>query len=307
MDPVPIGTDTGARAVLELIYRLKVRDVMTADVVTAPPQASMRELQRLMRENSITGLPIVKGRLLSGIVSIDDIIQALDGGRMEEPASSMMSRDVIVLEDDMPLTFAISYLNRYGFGRFPVVDRERAVVGIVTATDIVRRLLVEMNREVERLEEELCSRSAPGDGRARLSFPTVRHGFQNAGRASAEFKKALKELGIDAGVARRAAVAAYELELNQVIHSEGGSISMEAGEGRIEIVARDSGPGIPDTEAALREGFSTADEWVRSLGFGAGMGLPNAKRVADEFDLDSGPGRGTAVRVVIFYNTGSPA
>jgi anti-sigma regulatory factor (Ser/Thr protein kinase) len=100
---------------------------------------------------------------------------------------------------------------------------------------------------------------------------------------------------------RRAAVASYELELNQVIHSEGGSISCVAGAGRIELAAEDRGPGIPDVEAAMTEGFSTANEWIRSLGFGAGMGLPNAKRVSDDFAIDSGPGRGTRVRVVINY------
>jgi anti-sigma regulatory factor (Ser/Thr protein kinase) len=135
----------------------------------------------------------------------------------------------------------------------------------------------------------------------RLSFQVTRFDFENAGKASAEFKKALKGLGIEAGIVRRAAVASYELELNEVIHSEGGAIACDAGEGRIEIRAEDRGPGIPDLEAAMTEGFSTANEWIRSLGFGAGMGLANAKRVSDEFGIDSGPGRGTKVRVLIRY------
>jgi anti-sigma regulatory factor (Ser/Thr protein kinase) len=74
-----------------------------------------------------------------------------------------------------------------------------------------------------------------------------------------------------------------------------------AGDGRIEITAEDRGPGIPDVSAAMTEGFSTANEWIRSLGFGAGMGLPNSKRVSDDFHIDSGPGRGTRVRVLIRY------
>jgi anti-sigma regulatory factor (Ser/Thr protein kinase) len=96
-------------------------------------------------------------------------------------------------------------------------------------------------------------------------------------------------------------VASYELELNEVIHSDGGTIACSAGGGRIEICAEDRGPGIPDVAAAMTEGFSTSNEWIRSLGFGAGMGLPNAKRVSDDFHIDSGPGRGTQVRVLIRY------
>jgi len=88
--------------------------------------------------------------------------------------------------------------------------------------------------------------------------------------------------------------------MNQIIHSYGGTIECVISGSRIEIVAADGGPGIPDLEAALKEGFSTADEWIRSLGFGAGMGLPNAKRSADEFFIDSGAGRGTTVQVVLY-------
>jgi anti-sigma regulatory factor (Ser/Thr protein kinase) len=109
---------------------------------------------------------------------------------------------------------------------------------------------------------------------------------------------------MDPQVVRRAAVASYELELNIVIHSTGGSISCLIAGDRLEILAEDEGPGIPNLEEALREGFSTANPWVRSLGFGAGMGLPNVKRVSDEFFIDSGPGRGTKVRALIALKQG---
>ena len=307
MSSVPISPDASPQAVLELIYRLKVRDAMSSPVITATSGDSLRTVQYRMRDNGITGIPIVgtEGRLL-GLVSVGDIIEALDKGRIEKQAEEVMTRTVISLEDDMPLAFAITYFNRYKFGRFPVLDKTGSLVGMVCASDIVRRLLVAMNEEVARLEERLAERHAaellPKDeGKTRLSFPIVRIGFENAGKASAEFKKALKARGIDPAIVRRAAVASYELELNEVIHSEGGTISCTVGGGRIEIVAEDRGPGIPDLAAAMREGFSTANEWIRTLGFGAGMGLPNAKRVSDEFELDSGPGRGTIVRVAIVY------
>jgi CBS domain-containing protein len=309
MAPLPISPETGPQAVLEILYSLKVRDAMSSPVISAGPGDSMREVQYLMRDNGITGVPIVEGGRLVGLVSMGLVIEALDSGRIGQAAGELMTRMVISLEDDMPLAFATTYFNRYSFGRFPVLDRDGALVGIVCASDIIRALLVAMNKEVERLEERLSAAASasdaaserPADGMVRLSFQVTRFDFENAGKASAELKKALKGLGIEAGIVRRAAVASYELELNQVIHSEGGALAFAAGRGRIEISAEDRGPGIPDVEAAMTEGYSTANEWIRSLGFGAGMGLPNAKRVSDDFHIESGPGRGTKVRVLIRY------
>lgn len=305
MPPLPFTPETGPQAVLELIYRLKVRDAMSSPVITASPDDSMRDVQYCMRDNGITGVPIVEGERLVGLVSMSLVFEALDSGRIEEKAGSLMTRTVISLEDDMPLSFATTYFNRYKYGRFPVLDRDARLVGIICASDIIRCLLVALNQEVAMLEERLSraagNDAAPGDGEINLSFAVARFDFENAGKASAQIKKALVSLGVGAAVARKAAVACYELELNQAIHSEGGTVSCVAGGGRIEIVAEDRGPGIPDVEAAMTEGYSTANEWIRSLGFGAGMGLPNAKRVSDDFSIDSGPGRGTRVRATILY------
>lgn len=298
MDAIPINTDTSPQVILELIYRLKVKNVMTPNPVTAAPGDSLRSIQVAMRERRFSGVPIVEGERLVGIVSIGDILVALDGGWIEEKAEDRMIRSVIVLEDDMPLTFAITYHQRYRYGRFPVLDKSGRLVGILTPTDIIRSLLVEMNREVERLESRLKDGSSlPGDGKLRLVFSTVHFDFENAGRASAAIKKALKERSIDPSIIRRVAIASYELELNQVIHSNGGTISFTLEPGHIEVLAQDGGPGIEDLDEALREGYSTADEWIRSLGFGAGMGLPNTRRSADEFSIESALGRGTTVRV----------
>ncbi|MBN2875544.1 MAG: CBS domain-containing protein [Spirochaetales bacterium] len=306
MDSFPIDTDGGPQVVLELIYRLKVKDVMQADLVVASPQDSLRAVQTKMRDRRITGVPIVEGDRLVGIVSIGDIIEALDGGWMNDTAASRMASSLIVLEDDMPLSFAITYFNRYGYRRFPVLDRDRRLCGIVTAADVLRALLLEMNREVERLERGLAARSeenqaAEATETLHMSFASRHFDFETAGRASAELKKRLKTFGIDPATIRRAAIASYELEMNQVIHAEGGIMEFTVADGEVSIVASDTGPGIPDVEAALAEGFSTANEWVRSLGFGAGLGLPNAKRSSDEFAISSQPGVGTTVRALIRF------
>ncbi len=306
MPELPISAEAGPAVVLELIYRLKIRDVMTSPTITASPGETMRTIQYRLRDNGITGLPVVDDdQRLLGIVAMEDVISALDGGRIGDRVDALMTKQVIALEDDMPLAFAVTYFNRYSYGRFPVLDRDHYLVGVVSASDIIRALLVAMNAEVQRLEEVLAERHAddapPAEGEQRLSFPIMRLDFENAGKASTEIKKLLKAHGIDAATVRRAAVASYELELNEVIHSEGGTLSCNLRDGVIEIIAEDLGPGIADVEVAMREGYSTASEWIRSLGFGAGMGLPNAKRVSDEFSIDSAPGRGTVVKVAIAY------
>lgn len=297
--PIPIDTDQPSPIITELIYRLKVRDVMTRDIKTCSVTDTMREAQRTMKANGVTGVPIVDAARLQGIVSMDDVIRALDDGRIDLPVPHYMSRNVIVLEDDMPLSFAIQYLEKYQFGRFPVLDSRKALVGIITSRDIIIALLLEINKEVQRFEEQ--TRQAETSGRGfRLEYTTRTFDFEMAGRLSTETKKLLKERSLPSKVIRRVAVATYELEMNQVVHSKGGTVCVtyDPSSNRVSILAQDTGPGIEDVDAALHEGFSTANEWIRSLGFGAGMGLPNTRRVSDAFDIESGP-EGTNVSVMI--------
>lgn len=121
--------------------------------------------------------------------------------------------------------------------------------------------------------------------------------FQTAGDASASIKRKLKQLGVDSAVLRRVAVASYEAELNLIIHSLGGELTMEMDPERILLISKDVGPGIADLDKAMQEGFSTASEEARVLGFGAGMGLPNMRRNADSFAIESELGRGTTIQM----------
>lgn len=306
MQGIPLATEDSPRFFLELLYRLKIRDAMTRDLVTASRRDSLRHVQQQMKENGITGVPITEGNRLVGIVSVDDIIRALDEGYIDEPVEGRMSRNLIVLEDDMPLSFGISYMEKYRFGRFPVLNREKALVGIITSRDVIVALLLELNREVEKLEREVQpQQDADTDGAIRKEFATRRFDFENAGKPSSEVKALLKERGVDPKTIRRVAIATYELEMNQVVHSYGGRLIVRIDESAARIEATDTGPGIENVDQALTEGFSTATEWVRSLGFGAGMGLPNTKRVADEFAIQSGP-QGTSVRVVVHLRADAP-
>lgn len=126
-------------------------------------------------------------------------------------------------------------------------------------------------------------------------YPISAGAYETAGEASASIKRKLKQLGIDSSVLRRISVASYEVELNLVIHSMGGTLTLAVDPEQIMLISKDVGPGIPDITRAMTEGYSTANEEARSLGFGAGMGLPNMKRNASTFDIQSQLGVGTSI------------
>ena len=119
--------------------------------------------------------------------------------------------------------------------------------------------------------------------------------FSNAGEASAALKKSLKQMGFSPDVIRRVSIAMYEGEINMVIHADGGVVDVEVGDEEITMILADRGPGIADVEKAMQEGFSTARDNIRSLGFGAGMGLPNMKKYTDDMKIETEVGVGTTV------------
>lgn len=119
--------------------------------------------------------------------------------------------------------------------------------------------------------------------------------FTRAGEASSSVKNKLKMLGVSSEAIRKTAIAMYEGEINMVIHADGGTITVTISDTDITMILADKGPGIPDIDQAMQEGFSTAREEVRSLGFGAGMGLPNMKRYSDEMHIDTVVGQGTTI------------
>ena len=119
--------------------------------------------------------------------------------------------------------------------------------------------------------------------------------FVAAGEASGKIKRMLKKLGVNINVVRRVSIACYEAEINLVIHSRGGKILLEVDEDKLTLITRDVGPGIPDIPLAMREGYSTASDDVRMMGFGAGMGLSNMARNSDRFHIESQVGVGTEI------------
>jgi anti-sigma regulatory factor (Ser/Thr protein kinase) len=129
-------------------------------------------------------------------------------------------------------------------------------------------------------------------------FSVKRGDFANAGEASVEIKNILKEVGYDPEIIRRVAIASYEAEMNVVMYSEGGEMDLSVQSDIITLVVEDGGPGIPDVDLAMQEGYSTASEEMREMGFGAGMGLPNIKKNADVFKLISEIDLGTRLELI---------
>jgi anti-sigma regulatory factor (Ser/Thr protein kinase) len=131
-------------------------------------------------------------------------------------------------------------------------------------------------------------------------FQIVGGDFTNAGTASSEIKVTLRRLNITQEIARRVGIAAFEAEMNVIIHAVAGTLHYLITGDKISIIVTDMGPGIEDVELAMQEGYSTAPEWVKEMGWGAGMGLPNIKKNADEFKIDSVVGEGTTIEIIIY-------
>ncbi len=136
-----------------------------------------------------------------------------------------------------------------------------------------------------------------------LEYNVTKEDFTRAGEASSDVKKYLKQIGVSPEAVRKVAIAMYEGEINMFIHAKGGKITVKISQDEINILLDDVGPGIPDIDLAMQAGYSTAPENVRSLGFGAGMGLPNMKKYSDEMRIETKLGVGTKVYIKVKVNS----
>jgi serine/threonine-protein kinase RsbT len=132
-----------------------------------------------------------------------------------------------------------------------------------------------------------------------LTYDISADDFTRAGEASSDVKRKLKQMGVSPEAVRKVAIAMYEGEINMVIHAKGGKITVEITPEQIKMILADVGPGIPDVELAMQAGYSTAPDEIRSLGFGAGMGLPNMKKYSDDMYIDTRLGQGTTITMIV--------
>ena len=306
MEPVLSAGDARKITIAQvLVYELRVRDAMSHPPITALPSDSLRTIQKLMKQHQISGVPIQLGAKLLGIVSIEDIITALDEGHIDDLAEHWMAHGVITIRDHFSLVRAVAEFERHGFGRFPVVDSADRLVGVLTRGDITNCLMHQLEKRAEEAiafeAASLAARSSDELARRIVIRAQVRTGdYDSAGKVSQRLRQVLRERGIDPDVRRRAAIVVYEAETNIIIHSLGGEITVAVDPDKVVVDANDTGPGIEDVNQAMQEGWSTAGRLPRELGFGAGMGLPNMKKCSDVFEINSSNGQKTVVHSEVF-------
>ncbi len=304
--------DNKISKIQELVYEIRVSDVMKRDVITVGPDTPMSRLREILRDKRVSGTPVVEDGRLVGIISIEDFIKWLADREPDCPICEKMSKNVQTLYADEPLTKAVNKFEKYGFGRFAVIDHQNnRLLGIITKGVIVEGLLKKL--EIDRHKEEEIYRHRIKHffedilaDKVSLFFQynVLGRDFKRAGESSSRLKTTLQRLGLDPQVIRRVAIATYEAEMNLIIYADIGHIYARVEPHQILIRVKDSGPGIPDIEKALQPGYSTAPDWVRELGFGAGMGLVNIRKCASKMGLRSTVGKGTHLQIYISIENG---
>jgi len=291
----------------ELIYELPIERVMKKDVVRVSPETSMTELKEVLKVNRISGVPVLDGSQLVGIISIEDLIKALVEGDVQAPVGKRMTTRMITVRENESVVEAVKKFAQFKVGRLLVVNDQGQLTGILTGGDITRGLLEAISldyhaEEISRYRAKHIFEDITSDQTSLILRYKV-HGkdFKKGGNASSKIKRALGRLGGIPEEIRRVAICAYEAEMNLIIHADdGGELIAEMRPDVIRIRAIDRGPGIPDVDQAMSPGFSTAPNWIRELGFGAGMGLMNIKKCADSMRLESTLGMGTELEIVVY-------
>jgi len=293
----------------ELIYRIKIMETMTKELIYFQKNTTFREIQLKLKEKKISGVPILDTQKnIIGIVSTDDVITAFDKKYIDEDIDKYMTQEVITVPQNFSIVSALQKFEKYSIGRLPVTEflHSKKIVGIITLSDILKKLLEVTQSIAGKIENEESKNSKISSDFIKnapkkfFRFEGNGDDFNCAGKVASITKKYFIELGIDKEIVRRIAIICYEAEMNICIHSLGGIITIEIDdENNAIICARDNGPGIPDINLALTPGFTTASEKVRALGFGAGMGLPNIKNFADKFEIRSSLESGTQLKAII--------
>ena len=285
---------------------------MHTAIVTVEPSMPVSSLREILRDNRISGTPVVENGKLVGMISIEDFIRWLTDGAPECRVDERMTRDVVTVNEDEPLVVAVNKLERFGFGRLPVVERETGELrGILTKGDSIDGLLRKLDIDFREAEVRSArSRHIFEDIVADGCFLVVEYEVAGgdaspAGASASGLKTSLLQLGISPQKVRRAAIATYEAEMNLIFYADGGRITATITPASIRMEVVDEGPGIADVEKAMQPGFSTAPDWVRELGFGAGMGLVNIKECSDRMHVDSTVGKGTRLTIEIFLEGSS--
>ncbi len=303
---------TEVTRIQELIYELAINRVMTKAVISVSPDTTVWQLKEILRLNRISGTPVVEDGRLVGIISIEDLIKSLEQGDTQVHVREKMTTRLVTVHAEESVIEAVKKFARYQVRRLPVINDKGELIGILTNGDITRGVLeaigVNGPSDDRRLSKKQIFEQILSDQTSvMLRYVVKAQDFKGGGHASSRLKLTLDRMGVSRQVLRRLAIATYEAEMNLIIHTQrGGELIATVQPEKIEVVAVDSGPGIPDIEQAMTPGYSTAPHWIHELGFGAGMGLVNIKKCADEMKLESELGIGTRLSFAIYPRLHTP-
>ena len=296
----------------ELIYELKIESVMERELVGIAPDMTVMEAKDLMLQHQLNGLPVMEEQKLLGFITIADVIACLEKQFYDcRVREKMTGPPFISVYADESIVHALNKLSQSNKRRVLVFDHNENFVGIITAGDITTALLKAINlgfrqEEISQYRASHVFQDIESDETSLvLRYHVTARDFTHGGEASSKIKRAMQRLGANPQDVRKVAIAIYEAEMNLIIHTtNGGNIIAEFTPKKVTMTVSDEGPGIPDIAKAMEEGYSTSSMTIKSLGFGAGMGLPNIKRCMNEMKLESvvgeGPGKGTVLTMVLY-------
>jgi CBS domain-containing protein/anti-sigma regulatory factor (Ser/Thr protein kinase) len=293
---------------------IKAGEIMSSNVVEISSEKKIAHAKELMKIKKISGIPVVDDKKqLVGIISIEDIIHALEFNKINDPIRKIMSTQVVTIHRDDSLAQVVDKFENYKYGRFPVVDDEKRVCGIISKEDILHGILEKFNliyihdrKRTSTLNTEYSAITGEKltAEEANFHYPIDGNDIDAAGTGAALLKQFLSGKNFNSDIVRRVGVATYEAETNVVIHSRGqGDIYFFQDEDRFIVRVVDNGVGIEDLDKAMKEGYSTAPDYIRERGFGAGMGIANMKRFADKLVIISEKNAGTQVEMIFYLPT----
>ena len=294
-----------SQSVTERIYEIRVEKIMKTNIARVTPDTMMSDLKDAIKENNYACIPVLDGEKLIGQISIAEYVDWLTSDRKDVPIGEIMNTEYKTLHIDEPVITAIRELDQSGLRGLSVVDQStKKFLGLICRCTMMEGVLAELDvsdkkekseHKIDCLLKNIESESAV----MTLTYNVEEKSLEYGGEISSSIRADLYKLGLPRSIIRRTAIAAYEAEMNLLSYAGGGVFTLVLKADSLNMKIEDSGPGIPDVEKAMEPGYSTAPDWVRELGFGAGMGLQNIKNCSDNFIINSTVGKGTILNIDI--------
>ncbi len=295
-----------SQSVIERIYEIRVEKIMRTDVARVEPETMMSNLKGVVKENNYACIPVLDGTKLVGQISIEGYVDWLTSDIGDVPVGQLMDVDYKTLYPEEPVITAVKELELIGLRGLPVIERSSGnFLGVVCRCTMMEGVLAELDiddkkEKAEESEDFILNYIESESSHLTLNYNVEAKPLEYGGEVSSSIRADLYRLGLSGRTVRRAAIAAYEAEMNLLSYAAGGVFTLNLKRDLLNMKIEDSGPGIPDVDKAMEPGYSTAPDWVRELGFGAGMGLQNIKNCSDNFSISSSVGVGT--RLVVDIN-----